>query len=111
MWVFIKPVDNWYEFSVDSTMRFIEKIFSGWYVGKSIELNGVLQLFNTFNIKDRDLSQAVSQVGVASDLLFSRDVHKYFHDKPTYFGFGNDVLNSDVLRDVARNIFEKSSRL
>jgi hypothetical protein len=51
-------VDNWFEFSVDPTMGFVEKIFNGSYVDKSIELNGVVQLFNTFNIKNQNLQEA-----------------------------------------------------
>lgn len=101
--------DNWFEFSPDSTMRFVEKIFNGWYIGKRIELNGVIQLFNTFNIRDQYLSKAIGKIGVNSNLLFSYNVYKYFQDRPTYFGFGNEVLNEDVLRNVAEHIFNKSS--
>jgi hypothetical protein len=103
--------ENWHEFSPDSTMRFVEKIFNGWYLGKNIELNGVVQLFNTFNIKNQNLQEAVTQIGVESDLLFSYTIYKYFNDKPTYFGFSNEVLRNDVLRNVAMNIFSKSSKV
>ena len=106
----IQP-ENWHEFSPDPTMRFIEKIFNGWYLDKNIELNGVVQLFNTFNIKNQNLQEAIAQIGVESDLLFSYDIYKYFHDKPTYFGFSNEVLGNDVLRNVAMNIFCKSSKV
>ncbi len=100
---------NWFEFSPDSTMRFVEKIFSGWYFGKGLELNGVIQLFNTFNVRDQNLSQAIDNIGLGSDLLFSHDVHKYFHDKPTYFGFSKEVLNNHALRTVAEHIFDQAT--
>lgn len=100
---------NWFEFGVDPTMSFVEKIFSGKYVGRNIELNGVIQLFNTFNIKNQNLQEAVNQIGVESDLLFSFGIHEYFHDKPTYFGFSNEVLNNEILCDIAMNIFNNSS--
>lgn len=102
-------VSNWFEFSVDSTMGFVEKIFNGKYVGKCIELNGVVQLFNTFNIKNQNLQGAVDQIGIESDLLFSYGIEKYFHDKPTYFGFSGEVLNNVVLRKVAMQIFNGAS--
>lgn len=102
---------NWHDFSPDSTMRFVEKIFNGWYVDKNIELNGVIQLFNTFNIKNKDLQEAVAHIDVKSDLLFSYEVYKYFNDKPTYFGFSNEVLGNEILRNVAINIFENSSEI
>ena len=101
--------DNWYEFSPDSTMRFVEKIFNGWYVGKSIEISGVIQLFNTFNIINKNLNEAVSQIENKSDLLFSCSIYKYFNDKPTYFGFSKKVLDKKVLRPIAMNIFNNSS--
>lgn len=104
----IQP-EHWYEFSPDSTMRFVEKIFSGWYLNKDIELNGVVQLFNTFNIKNQNLQEAVTKIGVDSELLFSHNIYKYFNDKPTYFGFSNEVLGNEVLRRVAMNIFNNSS--
>ena len=104
----IQP-DNWHEFSPDSTMRFVEKIFTGWYLDKNIELSGVVQLFNTFNIKNQNLQEAVAKIGVDSELLFSHSVYKYFNDKPTYFGFSNEVLGNEILRKVAMNIFNNSS--
>lgn len=104
----IQP-DNWYEFSPDSTMRFVEKIFNGWYLNKNIALNGVIQLFNTFNIKNQNLQEAVSDIGVDSELLFSQNVYKYFNDKPTYFGFSKEALKNEMLCRVAMNIFNNSS--
>jgi hypothetical protein len=90
-------------------MRHVEKLFDGSYVDKSIELNGVVQLFNTFNIKNQDLQEAVDQIGNGSDVLFSYGIEKYFHEKPTYFGFSKAVLKNDVLRKVAMQIFNESS--
>lgn len=100
---------NWHEFSSDSTMGFVEKIFNGWYVEKNTDLNGVIQLFNTFNIINPDLEEAVLQTGVDSEHLFSDSVYKHFHDKPTYFGFSREILNNQALRGVAKSIFENSS--
>jgi hypothetical protein len=101
--------ENWHVFSTDSTMRFVEKIFNGWYVENNVELNGVIQLFNTFNIKNQNLQDAVSQIGSNSDHLFSYNVYQYFNDKPTYFGFSNEVLGNETLRNVAMHIFNNSS--
>jgi len=101
--------DNWYEFKDDATMRFIKKMFSGAYLNEDKKLNGVIQLFNTFNIKNQNLEDAVQQIGINSDLLFSIGIEKYFHEKPTYFGFSNAVLNNKILRPIAEGIFNNSS--
>ena len=100
---------NWYKFTDDQTMRFVEKIFNGSYLNISKNLNGVIQLFNTFNIKNQYLTEAINQINIDSNILFSKGIEKYFHDKPTYFGFSNEVLNNKILRDVAKDIFDNSS--
>ncbi len=102
-------LENWFEFKPDATMYFIEKIFSGWYVGRDIQLSGVIQLFNTFNLKNQNLLAAIAQSDLGSDRLFSHSVHSYFHDKPTYFGFSGAVMNHPTLRKKAIDIFENAS--
>ena len=101
--------DHWREFSVDSTMNFVEKIFNGEYVGKRKKLNGVIQLFNTFNIKNQNLEEALANVDSETDLMFSTGIEKCFHKKPTYFGFSKKVLENKTLRKVAKDIFNNSS--
>ena len=104
---------NWYEFSDDATMQRIEKIFNGWYINPDeiIKLNGVIQLFNTFNVKNQNLSESIEKLPPDNDILFSLGIEKYFNDKPTYFGFSNDVLYDDRLRFIAENIFNNSSSI
>lgn len=104
---------NWYEFNDDATMQRIEKVFNGWYVNSSdtIELNGVIQLFNTFNVKNQNLTESIEKLPPDNDILFSLGIEKYFNDKPTYFGFSNDVLYDDRLRLIAENIFNNSSSI
>jgi len=100
---------NYHEFNDDPTMRMVAKIFNGLYIGREFKLNGTIQLFNTFNIKNQNLKSAITQIDVDSDLLFSRNVFTYFNDKPTYFGFGKDVLKDPILRQAALHIFNQSS--
>lgn len=106
-------ITNWYEFSDDATMQRIEKIFNGWYINPDEikKLNGVIQLFNTFNVKNQNLSESIEKLPPDNDILFSLGIEKYFNDKPTYFGFSNDVLYDDRLRPIAENIFNNSSSI
>jgi hypothetical protein len=99
---------NWYEFSPDSTMRQVEKIFSGWYLGKDKELKGVIQLFNTFNIINQNLSEAIKLAENVSEHMFSVDCYKYFNNRPTYLGYSSAVLRDKILSRVAKDIFENS---
>ena len=100
---------NWHEFAPDQTMYRIEKIFGGGYIGEKKELNGVIQLFNTFNIKNQYLEEAIGQIDLDSNLLFSIGIEKYFHDKPTYFGFSKSILNNKILKSIAKDIFDNST--
>ncbi|MCX4190807.1 hypothetical protein [Methylophaga sp. OBS3] len=102
--------DWWYEFSVDSTMGFIEKLFNGWYLAKTQSLDGVIQLFNTFNLKNQNIHEAIEKTSSSSEFMFSENIYTRFNDKPTYFGFGKDVLKNHYLHNVAENIFVNSSK-
>ena len=104
-------LSNWYKFDVDPTMQRIEKIFNGGYIGQVKQLNGVIQLFNTFNIKNQNLNEAISQIGINSSNLFSIGIERYFHDKTTYFGFSKDVTENETLKPIAENIFNNSSEI
>lgn len=104
-------IENWHEFTPDQTMHRIKKIFNGGYLNNIIKLNGVIQLFNIFNIINQDLEEAVQQINIKSEFLYSIGIEKYFHDKPTYFGFSNSVLSNDKLRKIAQDIFDKSSNI
>lgn len=102
---------NWYSFVEDSTMLQIEKIFNGWYINPddTIKLNGVIQLFNIFNLKNQDLEKAIKSISIPSTHLFSKDIEKEFCDRITYFGFSQAVLHNNQLCNIAKNIFFKSS--
>jgi len=103
--------NDWVECKVDSTMSMIEKIFDGYYVdnGNTIELNGVIQLFNSFNIKNQNLEEAINSLPLDNELLYSTGIEKYFNNKPTYFGFTQAVIGNERLKPIATDIFEKSS--
>lgn len=66
--------DNWRQFSPDATMRQLAKIFSGWYAGDEKPLNGCILLFNLFNLRDKDLGEALElQRNCDSRHLFSTE--------------------------------------
>lgn len=101
----VMDTKDWYPFSDDPTMRWLEKIFNGWYVNKNnktIELNGVVQLFNCFYIMNPDREIAIKQFVNKPEFVFNES--KYFLDKPVYFGWGNLGTNK-ALSEIARNIF------
>jgi len=100
----IENMDIWYQFTTDVTMRYLEKIFNGWYIGKNKELNGIIQLFNCSYYKEQNLNDAIRQFSKDSAYLFNEG--KLFKEKPVYFGWGNEG-KSGVFKEIAEDIFSK----
>jgi len=101
---------DWYLFDDDPTMRWLEKIFNGWYINennKTIELNGIIQLFNCFYYMDPNRKNAIMQFINKPEFVFNES--QYFLDKPVYFGWGK--LNKNIeIEKIARNIFTINNR-
>ncbi len=104
--------DDWREFNSDPTMGWINRIFNNSYINEGKQLNGVIQLFNLFNLRDADLSSALKTYKESDSIhLFSTDDDiKQCGDKPVYFGWGNTGKSKDVnfkiLRQKAEYIFD-----
>lgn len=97
---------DWKVFSADPTMRQLEKIFNGWYIGKNKELNGVIILSNLFNLRDKNLRQALEmRQQCTSDRLFTNqdDLNMLRDIDNIYLGWGN--AGKGELRCVAEPIF------
>lgn len=98
---------DWHCFTADPTMNQLGKIFNGWYAGKETPLNGVILLFNLFNLRDKNLNQALElQKSCASPLLFSTDadIEALKVTDCIYLGWGN--TGKYALREYAQKIFE-----
>lgn len=99
--------DNWKQFSPDATMGQLAKIFSGWYVGDEKPLDGCILLFNLFNLRDKNLAEALElQKNCSSDHLFSTeaDISRMADVSRIYLGWGN--TGKYQLRQYAEPIFE-----
>ncbi|NLK67237.1 MAG: hypothetical protein GX282_07175 [Campylobacteraceae bacterium] len=101
--------EYWFECKSDPTMKQVKKIFNGWYVDDIFALNGTVQLFNSFNVRNPKLDEAIISVKYDDSLLFSEGIEKYFNEKPTYFGFSRAVINNKTLNKRIKNIFYNSS--
>lgn len=105
----VEDFDFWKKFSPDSTMREIERIFNGQHINKKIELNGIIQIFNLFNLKNSKSDNAIKEMcKIKSRYLFSDDIHLRFYNKIVYFGFGKEMLKCDILRNRACDIFKNT---
>lgn len=98
--------DSWKEFSIDPTMRQIERLFSGKFVGQNKPLNGVIQLFNLFNLRNANLIEALELFKTTSNpniISIETDIAR-IGEKPVYFGWGN--VGKQQLKNIAKRVFE-----
>lgn len=81
---------SWYVFSADNTMRLIETLFTIKNGGKP--LDGVVQIFNLFNIRNADLDQALKDGKFAKESVYStidEDMEAMrMSQAPVYIGWG-----------------------
>lgn len=99
--------DNWQQFSPDATMGQLAKIFNGWYAGDEKPLNGCILLYNLFNLRDKNLAEALElQKNCDSKNLFTAesDVKRLAGVERIYLGWGN--TGKYQLRQYAEPIFE-----
>ncbi len=98
--------NSWKEFSPDPTMWQIEKLFSGKFIGENKNLNGVIQLFNLFNLRNANLSEALElfkRTPNPNIVSIKEDIAK-IGKTPIYFGWGN--TGKYQLKDMAEEIFK-----
>ena len=97
----------WYQFTSDNTMHNIEKLFIARHNGKP--LDGVIQIFNLFNIRNADLDGAIKSSTIATEAVLSTlddDIKALRQHKcPIYLGWG--ALGTDQrFIDKASKIFQ-----
>lgn len=103
---------EWRVFGVDSTMRFLEKIFSGWYLGHSKKLDGIILLYNLFNIRCANLEEALRlrsnlQFKGSEDDMDTKPEELTSLNVPIYIGWGQ--IGKTVLAKNAQKIFNAIS--
>ncbi|MEJ8598307.1 hypothetical protein JSO62_06350 [Riemerella anatipestifer] len=106
--------ENWFISGGDNTMNEIKSIFNGSYIGKNIEINGVIQIFNLYNICSPNVDFAHKKGNETKSSFLITDVDEIisqFRNKPVYIGYGDfytnkKSINREILRDSAVKIFE-----
>ncbi|HOI27582.1 MAG TPA: hypothetical protein PKZ15_09075 [Paludibacteraceae bacterium] len=85
----------WYEFSEDATMRHVGELFALYYKKQHRnELNGIIQIFNLFYIREANLEKAISK----DKNLTTSNIPSIEYDldhlvAPIYLGFGGLARN------------------
>lgn len=86
--------DDWYEFTADATIYCVGDLFTSYYnLSHREDLNGVIQIFNLFYVKDANLGRALSKDILSDSFRFSNEDDMSTYDiehliPPIYLGFG-----------------------
>jgi hypothetical protein len=117
---------NIVDYSRDTTIRdSLPRIFNGYFANINRELNGIILLYNLFNLKETDSEKAKStQAHVCSEYLYtsSSDIELINNSPIVFLGWGKDLpselnthakhlfsqLNKDIISHYD-SIFEKNT--
>lgn len=99
---------EWYEFSIDNTMSYVIKLFESYYDARKESLEGVIQIFNLFNIRDADLNNADNKRkgNIIDTLTYTTDNDIKNIVYPVYIGWG-DLWKHRAHRNNAERIFNE----
>ena len=100
--------NDWYEFSVDRTMISVINLFKAYYEAHGKQLNGVIQIFNLFNVRDANLKKAMDKCKVdgLDKLLYTTDDDIKNNESPVYIGWGN-LWRNPAHKENAQRIFSE----
>jgi len=100
--------NDWYEFSVDRTMISVINLFKAYYEAHGKQLNGVIQIFNLFNVRDANLKKAMDKCKVdgLDKLLYTTDDDIKNIESPVYIGWGN-LWRNPAHKENAQRIFSE----
>lgn len=101
----------WYEFSVDNTMWLVRRLIEDYLRAHKKPVEGIIQIFNLFNIREVDLYMALEKMKSSQDetLLMTTEDDINNLVQPIYLGWGN-LKNNKVFKEYAEKFFEKAKQ-
>lgn len=102
---------DWYQFSVDNTMGHVGRLIGDYLRAHNKPVDGVIQIFNLFNIRDVDLNMALEKMKSSQSdniLMTTSDDIKHLVS-PVYLGWGN-LRNNQYFKDNAKLFFEEAKK-
>ena len=103
--------EDWYEFGSDPTLDIVHEMFSERSRANNLgELNGIIQVFNLFYLKDPNLNKGLSlnnmlNLDEINDRIFTDDLQSI--TAPLYLGFGC-LSKNPQFKEKAKCFFDKA---
>lgn len=100
---------GWYQFSVDNTMGQVYHLIEAYLRAHDKSIEGVIQIFNLFNIRDVDLNKGLEkmQASQGESILMTTDDDINNLVPPIYLGWGN-LKNNKLFKGYAEKFFERT---
>lgn len=102
---------GWYHFSVDNTMGLVCHLIEAYLVAHNKPVEGIIQIFNLFNIRDVDLNRGLEKMNTSQgeSILMTTDDDINNLVAPIYLGWGN-LKNNKLFKSNAEKFFEKAKQ-
>ena len=97
---------EWFDFSVDPTMRHVAHLIEDYlFYNKRIK-EGIIQIFNLFNVIDKSLGEAIQNFDPQVVNTIEDDINsiKKYSKYPIYIGWGN-LWRNEQFRENAERIY------
>ena len=102
---------GWYHFSVDNTMGLVRHLIETYLVVHNRPVEGIIQIFNLFNIRDVDLNRGLEKMNTSQgeSILMTTDDDINNLVSPVYLGWGS-LKNNKLFKVYAEKFFEKAKQ-
>ena len=102
---------GWYHFSVDNTMGLVRHLIETYLVVHNRPVEGIIQIFNLFNIRDVDLNKGIEKMlsSQGESILMTTDDDINNLVSPVYLGWGS-LKNNKLFKVYAEKFFEKAKQ-
>ena len=98
---------EWFEFSVDSTMRHVGHLIEAYLEYNKQIKEGIIQIINLFNVIDQSLEGAIEKYDPLKINTIEEDIKsiKQYSKLPIYIGWG-DLWRNKLFYNNARRLFD-----
>lgn len=90
-------IENWHVFKDDITIKRISNLFDGSFISSPAKLNGVILIYNLFNVRAGKIVEAVKKANMSDSEYLLPNLDELMisaQNKPIYIGFNWEYKNT-----------------
>lgn len=103
---------KWYQFTVDNTMVQVGRLIEEYLRSHGKPVEGIIQIFNLFNIRDVDPCEAIGKMETGQIASFVSTIEDDIKEltPPIYLGWGN-LKQHRYFKENAYRVFEETKKI